>query len=74
MFSLRSKKNYLRIMLLALVCLLFSDLYTFDTSIETAKETYKLVCDSYDRIFDRLGLPFIQGKLLSSGSGGLHLF
>lgn len=47
------------------------DLYTFDTSIETAKETYKLVCDSYDRIFDRLGLPFIQVVGATGNIGGV---
>ena len=43
----------------------FSDLYTFDTSVETAKETYELVCEAYCSIFDRLGLNYIKGKSIA---------
>ena len=38
-----------------------SDMYTFDSNIETATQTYNLVCDTYDRIFKRLGLKFVKG-------------
>jgi len=40
---------------------LATDLYTFDADIETAQATFSEVCDSYVRIFTRLGLPFVQG-------------
>ena len=39
-----------------------SDLYTFDTNEETARETYNIVCEAYSRIFDRLGLKFHKGQ------------
>lgn len=37
-------------------------MYTFDVALETARETYQAVCDSYHRIFKKLGLDVIQGK------------
>ena len=37
------------------------DLYTFDKSIEKAQETYALICQAYDNIFGRLGVPFVKG-------------
>ena len=47
------------------VIYLFSDLYTFDTTVETAKETYELVCEAYCSIFERLGLDYIKGKAVT---------
>ena len=38
------------------------DLYTFDETLEKAEETYKNVCQSYDRLFDKLELPVIKGQ------------
>ena len=43
------------------ISIVFSDMYTFDTSVETAKDTYNLVCDTYCRIFERLGLKYVKG-------------
>lgn len=34
------------------------DLYTFDESIETASVTYDEVQGAYQRIFERIGVPF----------------
>lgn len=36
------------------------DLYTFDSNEETALETYNGVCGAYDRLFDRLGVPYAK--------------
>jgi hypothetical protein len=38
------------------------DLYTFDVSEEKARETYAAVCGAYDRIFTRIGVPFIKAE------------
>jgi len=40
---------------------LATDLYTFDADATSAEATFIEVCDSYVRIFSRLGLPFAQG-------------
>ena len=34
------------------------DCYSFDTSIESAKQSYQIMQDAYKRIFDRLGLEW----------------
>ena len=36
------------------------DLYTFDETASAAMATYASVCRAYDRIFQRLGLPFVK--------------
>lgn len=36
------------------------DLYTFDTSVESAQHSYNLVSEAYDKIFSRIGLPVIK--------------
>jgi prolyl-tRNA synthetase len=40
---------------------LMKDLYTFDTSVENAVETYKLISSAYSKIFDRLEVPYVKG-------------
>lgn len=40
------------------------DLYTFDESEAKAIETYSEICNAYDRIFHRIGVPYIKGKIL----------
>lgn len=39
------------------------DLYTFDESEVKAMETYSEICNAYDRIFQRIGVPYIKGKI-----------
>lgn len=39
------------------------DLYTFDESEAKAVETYSEICNAYDRIFQRIGVPYIKGKI-----------
>ncbi|XP_059161008.1 probable proline--tRNA ligase, mitochondrial isoform X2 [Physella acuta] len=46
------------------------DMYTFDTSEETALETYQTVCTAYDRIFDRLALPYTKVSGATGMIGG----
>jgi len=40
------------------------DLYTFDADSSSAQATFSEVCESYVRIFTRLGLPFVQGVVI----------
>lgn len=40
---------------------IMKDLYTFDESIEKAKDTYALICSAYDAIFNRLSVPYTKG-------------
>ncbi|XP_027224345.2 probable proline--tRNA ligase, mitochondrial [Penaeus vannamei] len=39
---------------------LMKDLYTFDVSEEAAVSTYMEICKAYDRVFQRIGVPFIK--------------
>ena len=41
-----------------------SDLYSFDESEADAIDTYKLVCECYERILSHLNLPVLKGWLL----------
>ena len=43
------------------VHMLATDLYTFDADSSSAEATFSEVCDSYWRIFRRLGLPVVSG-------------
>lgn len=36
------------------------DMYSFDVSEEAAHHTYQSVCQAYGRLFDRLGLRWVQ--------------
>ncbi|KAK0040704.1 proline--tRNA ligase mitochondrial [Biomphalaria pfeifferi] len=36
------------------------DMYTFDASEEKALETYNLVCQAYNNIFDRIGVRYVK--------------
>ncbi|KAM4872286.1 putative proline--tRNA ligase, mitochondrial [Thomomys bottae] len=47
------------------------DMYTFDSSPEAAQQTYRLVCDAYCRLFDRLGLPFLKVQADVGSIGGM---
>lgn len=51
---------------------LMKDLYTFDVDRESAKQTYARVCDAYDRIFRRLGIPVCQVTADPGNIGGDH--
>lgn len=41
---------------------LMKDLYTFDATLENAKETYELICKAYDNIFQKIGIPITKGS------------
>ncbi|XP_012877702.1 PREDICTED: probable proline--tRNA ligase, mitochondrial [Dipodomys ordii] len=47
------------------------DMYTFDSSPEAAQHTYRLVCDAYCSLFDRLGLPFLKAQADVGSIGGM---
>ena len=38
-----------------------TDMYSFDVSEESAKETYLQVCKAYEQILYKLELPIIKG-------------
>lgn len=46
------------------------DMYTFDQDEESARETYHLVCDSYCKIFERLGLKYVKVEGATGNIGG----
>lgn len=41
---------------------LMKDMYSFDISVDKAKQTYEEVCDSYNNIFNIIGVDFVKGK------------
>ncbi|XP_066298815.1 probable proline--tRNA ligase, mitochondrial [Branchiostoma lanceolatum] len=49
---------------------LMKDLYTFDTSEETARETYEGVSQAYSRVFNRLGLDYVKVEADPGDIGG----
>ncbi|KAK7873022.1 hypothetical protein R5R35_000320 [Gryllus longicercus] len=49
---------------------LMKDLYTFDTSLENAKETYEAVTASYKTIFNRIGVKYVRVAGLTGTMGG----
>jgi len=46
------------------------DLYTFDSNLESALETYELVRSAYSRIFTEMKLPVLAAKASSGDMGG----
>ncbi|CAH1244108.1 PARS2 [Branchiostoma lanceolatum] len=49
---------------------LMKDLYTFDTSEDTARETYEGVSQAYSRVFNRLGLDYVKVEADPGDIGG----
>ncbi|KAF2901000.1 hypothetical protein ILUMI_05184 [Ignelater luminosus] len=49
---------------------MMKDLYTFDTDLETAQETYNEVCESYDNIFKKIGINFVKALGTCGAMGG----
>lgn len=37
------------------------DLYTFDTDLNAARQTYDAICTSYDVIFKTIGVQYVKG-------------
>ncbi|XP_051568774.1 probable proline--tRNA ligase, mitochondrial [Myxocyprinus asiaticus] len=46
------------------------DMYSFDISEEAALRTYQSVCQAYGRLFDRLGLKWVQVQAATGNIGG----
>lgn len=42
---------------------IMKDLYTFDTDLEAAQETYNEVCEGYDNIFKKIGINVVKGTI-----------
>jgi len=49
---------------------IMKDLYTFDETKEGAMATYDDVCGAYERIFQRIGLPFVKVDADTGSIGG----
>lgn len=41
---------------------IMKDLYTFDTGPEQALETYKIVNQAYENIFNKIGIQYKKGE------------
>jgi prolyl-tRNA synthetase len=49
---------------------LMKDLYSFDASIDAARQSYALVSAAYERIFARIGIPAVRVLADSGNIGG----
>ncbi|EDW78837.1 uncharacterized protein Dwil_GK12501 [Drosophila willistoni] len=49
---------------------LMKDMYTFDLSQETAKDTYDIITKAYDRFFQQLEVPFVKVNAETGIMGG----
>ncbi|KAJ3044083.1 hypothetical protein HDV00_003187 [Rhizophlyctis rosea] len=49
---------------------MMKDLYTFDTSEKAAMDTYDVVGKAYQRIFERIGIPFAVAEADTGAIGG----
>ncbi|XP_017071644.1 probable proline--tRNA ligase, mitochondrial isoform X2 [Drosophila eugracilis] len=49
---------------------LMKDMYSFDVSEETARETYSVVSAAYDRLFKQLDVPFVKVNAATGMMGG----
>ncbi|XP_060824405.1 probable proline--tRNA ligase, mitochondrial [Bombus pascuorum] len=50
---------------------IMKDLYTFDKDLDGAKETYALVCETYENIFKKIGITYIKAIGDPGTTGGL---
>ena len=53
---------------------IMKDLYTFDATLENARDTYELVNESYKELFDKLAVPYakVQGETGAIGGSLSH--
>ncbi|ENN82011.1 hypothetical protein D910_01763 [Dendroctonus ponderosae] len=49
---------------------LMKDMYSFDVDQENALKTYNTICQSYDRVFQRIGVDFVKVLGDSGAMGG----
>ena len=49
---------------------MMKDLYTFDKDLESARETYNLVTESYKKIFNKIGVNYVIVEGDSGSIGG----
>lgn len=45
---------------------IMKDLYTFDIDLDRAKETYALICETYENIFKKIGITYIKGSEINN--------
>lgn len=45
------------------------DLYTFDSTLTAAEDSYKNVSQAYSRIFDAIGVPYVKVKIAKISDG-----
>lgn len=51
---------------------LMNDLYSFDSNLERAKQTYDLITDVYERIFTKLSLKCLRFENVTGSIGGKY--
>lgn len=42
---------------------IMKDLYTFNVNLDDAKDTYNIICEAYDKIFNQIGIEYMKGDL-----------
>ncbi|KAL2716422.1 hypothetical protein V1478_014098 [Vespula squamosa] len=49
---------------------IMKDLYTFNVNLDDAKDTYNIVCEAYDKIFNQIGIEYMKAKGDTGSIGG----
>ncbi|KAI4497751.1 hypothetical protein M0802_007077 [Mischocyttarus mexicanus] len=49
---------------------IMKDLYTFNVDLDDAKDTYNIVCDAYNNIFNQIGIEYIKAEGDMGSIGG----
>ncbi|XP_014608772.1 PREDICTED: probable proline--tRNA ligase, mitochondrial [Polistes canadensis] len=49
---------------------IMKDLYTFNLNLDDAKDTYNIVCEAYDNIFNQIGIEYIKAEGDTGSIGG----
>ena len=43
---------------------LMKDMYSFDINVDEANKSYNQVSECYDKIFSRIGVPYVKGSFI----------
>ncbi|XP_047346839.1 probable proline--tRNA ligase, mitochondrial isoform X1 [Vespa velutina] len=49
---------------------IMKDLYTFNVNLDDAKDTYNIICEAYDKIFNQIGIEYIKAIGDTGSIGG----
>ncbi|KAL2739659.1 hypothetical protein V1477_011048 [Vespula maculifrons] len=49
---------------------IMKDLYTFNVNLDDAKDTYNIVCEAYDKIFNQIGMEYKKAEGDTGSIGG----